>query len=448
MPNGGLVHESVRVLMISLHGSTVGYLAGYAGGRNILTFAPEYRANDPRPTFTLTTHPDFPRAAKLLSAPWLKQQRLHPVLSNLLPEGVLRELLAQALKTHTDNEFELFAHLGLDLPGAIIATALEPAEVPAYALEARTSVEPVPVSLQNTQTHCSLAGVQMKFSMLERDGRYRITESGALGDWIIKTPSRRHKSVPLNEYTAMNLARLAGVEVPEFRLVDVSTLDQLPPTNLPDEQYAFAIRRFDRCGQARIHTEDFAQVFVQYAHNKYEGINYEQIGRVLYQYTGDSLHNIQQFARRLLVNILLANGDAHLKNWSLIYPDGVTPELSPAYDIVTTRVYIEDERQYALNLGKTRKWYDVTLAHFVRWAEGAGVPWQVIKPHLADTLDRARTLWPKALAESPMLTEHRQQLVSHWRNLQPDFRIDSESLPGSAPNTLASIFRSGVVVKE
>ena len=74
---------------------------------------------------------------------------------------------------------------------------------------------------------------------------------------------------------------------------------------------------------------------------------------MLYQYTGQPLANAQQFARRLLVNILLANGDAHLKNWSLIYPDAVTPELAPAYDSVFTRAYIENERHFALNLGKT-----------------------------------------------------------------------------------------------
>jgi serine/threonine-protein kinase HipA len=53
----------------------------------------------------------------------------------------------------------------------------------------------------------------------------------------------------------------------------------------------------------------------------------------------------------LLVNILLANGDAHLKNWILIYPGRVTSELAPAYDIVTTMVYIGDGRKFALNLG-------------------------------------------------------------------------------------------------
>ena len=75
-----------------------------------------------------------------------------------------------------------------------------------------------------------------------------------------------------------------------------------------------------------------------------------------------------------LVNILLANGNAHLKNWSLLYSDQVTPRLSPAYDIVTTSVYIDNERCYALNLGKTKKWYDVTYANFEGWAKRAGVP--------------------------------------------------------------------------
>ena len=85
--------------------------------------------------------------------------------------------------------------------------------------------------------------------------------------------------------------------------------------------------------------EDFAQILVKYPHEKYDSANYEQIGRVIYVYSGDGLADVQQLARRLLTNILLANGDAHLKNWSLLYEDQVTPRLSPAYDIVTTSVY-------------------------------------------------------------------------------------------------------------
>ena len=88
---------------------------------------------------------------------------------------------------------------------------------------------------------------------------------------------------------------------------------------------AFAIKRFDRQsgvhGTERVHMEDFAQVLAKYPHEKYGSANYAQIGRILYQFSGDAITDAQQFARRLLVNILLANGDAHLKNWSLLYAD-------------------------------------------------------------------------------------------------------------------------------
>ncbi len=116
----------------------------------------------------------------------------------------------------------------------------------------------------------------------------------------------------------LRLASLVGVDIPEIRLIELAKLDNLPPINLPPEKLAFAIKRFDREQNTRIHMEDFAQVFVKYPQQKYDTANYEQIGRVLYEYSGAGLADAQQFARRLLVNILLANGDAHLKNWSLL----------------------------------------------------------------------------------------------------------------------------------
>gem|GEM_PF-5031306 len=68
-----------------------------------------------------------------------------------------------------------------------------------------------------------------------------------------------------------------------------------------EKKYAFAIRRFDRQGEKRMHTEDFAQVMVKYPHEKYDSASYEQIGKVLYNFTGNGLANVQQFARRLLL---------------------------------------------------------------------------------------------------------------------------------------------------
>lgn len=415
--------DEARVLTLSLHGRLVGYLAGYRNGRNVLSFVDDFYSDLARPTFSLTTHPDFPRAQRLMSSPWVRHQRLHPVLSNLLPEGVLRELLARGLKTHADNEFHLLAHLGQDLPGALIATPTEPQDVPRAVLATHGQARAVTFRPGLQARKFSLAGVQMKFSMKERDGRYNFSE-GELGDWIIKTPSTQHEHVPLNEYTAMALASMVGIDIPEIRLIELDKLSHLPQIRLPDEPYAFAIKRFDRDGEKRIHMEDFAQVLVKYPHEKYSAANYEQVAKVIYGYSADGLADAQQFARRLLVNILLGNGDAHLKNWSLLYQNKVSPRLSPAYDIVTTNVYIEDKQEYALNLAKTKRWDLATMTRFQAWAEKAGIPWRAIKPHLTDTMEKARELWPKALQELPMSEPHKSRLKKHWGSLQPDFRIE------------------------
>ncbi|ARU54345.1 HipA N-terminal domain-containing protein [Oleiphilus messinensis] len=416
--------DEVRVLGLSIHGVLIGYLAGYKNGRNVLSISDTFQNTPERPTFSLITHPKFPNAAKIMAEPWSRNQRLHPVLSNLLPEGALRELIAQGLKVHVDNEFYIFSYLGRDLPGAIEAIPMEPEDVPEYVLSTHGKAAAVKFDNLAQNNRFSLAGVQMKFSMKEKDGRYNISKGGVLGDWIIKTPSTKHKFVPLNEYTAMALAGLVGVDIPEIKLVDLDKLDNLPQINLPDEQQAFAIKRFDRDDGQRIHMEDFAQILVKYPHEKYTSANYEAIGKVIYNFSGDGLADTQQFARRLLVNILLANGDAHLKNWSFWYPDKTTPRLSPAYDIVTTNVYIENETQYALNLGKTKAWYVVTMAHFQTWADKSGIPWRAIKPHLDDTMAKARKLWPEALIGLPMDDSHKAGLRAHWGKLQSDFKID------------------------
>lgn len=415
--------DEVCVLRLTLHGRLVGYLAGFNNGQNVLSFAEEFKADANRPTFSLITHPDFPHSDKLMAEPWATNERLHPALSNLLPEGALRELIAQELKADTDNEFQFLSYLGEDLPGALVAEPVEPDKVPDNVLGAYGKVEAVKIREISQQNKFSLAGEQMKYSMKEKDGCYNRCKGNEPGDWIIKTPSTHHKDLPANEFTAMSLASLVGVDIPEIKLVEMDKLDNLPPIDLPDEKLAFAIKRFDRDNDVRIHMEDFAQVLAKHPHEKYNSANYEQIGRILYQFSGDSLADAQQFARRLLVNILLANGNAHLKNWSLLYSDRITPRLSPAYDVVTTSVYIEGERHYALNLGKTRAWQEVSYANFEAWADRSGIPWRVIKPHLDDTMEKARSLWPEAIQDLPMSGVHKFKLRKHWATLQGDIRV-------------------------
>ena len=252
-----------------------------------------------------------------------------------------------------------------------------------------------------------------------------MCSSDLLGEWIVKTPSTRHQDLPVNEYTVMKLAELAGVDIPEIKLVTLDQLQDLPPINLPNEQHTYAIRRYDRGEQhGRIHAQDFAQVLFKYAHEKYGTTNFEQVGKVIYQFTGHGLANVQQMARRLLVNILLGNGDAHLKNWSLLYTDQMTVELAPAYDIVYTQAYIPAESQISLNMAGNKDWYAMNMGHFEAWAKSVGVPWRAIKPHIDDVVEKARKLWPNYLQTAAMNVGHKAALQAHWRRLHLDFALN------------------------
>lgn len=412
--------ENVEGLSIQLHGIDVAVVAHYAGGKNILSFNPAFAAmpDYERPVFTLRQLLD----PTYLSKPQIRTDKVPPVLSNLLPEGALRELTAKALRCHTNNEFSILAYLGSNLPGAVIAKPIKAGDVPAWALEQRLSTEPQQIDVKHADTKFSLAGVQMKFSSSHVDGRYHIDKEISEDMWIIKTPSTVHKGVPVNEYTCMKLAEVAGADIPEIRLIELSELEGLPSIRLPDEQYAYGIKRFDRSSSGRIHTEDFAQVFGLYPSDKYQKINYEQLGNVLYRTSAERLKDIQQMARRLLINILLGNGDAHLKNWTLIYGDKKSPRLSPVYDVVFTAPYIEHD-SLALNIAGAKQWFEITMQHFQVWAEKAGAPWVAIKPHLLDVMEVARTQWLEQLQELPMLDAHKADLIQHWKQLNTDFQV-------------------------
>lgn len=415
--------EKVEGLALNLHGHNIGVLAHYAGGKNILSFNPDYigLANQDRPTFTLTQllDPEF------FSESQVRATRLPPILSNLLPEGALREYLTDNLKVHIDDEFSLMLHLRSHLPGALKVEPILEGGIPEWALTSRERVEPIQVDVGTASNKfSSLAGVQMKFSG-ERgtDGRYNIGGNGVKEDWIIKTPSTKHRHVPYNEYTAMKLAASLGVEIPEMELVDKNKFEGLPDIQLPNESDVYTIKRFDRSDEGNIHTEDFAQIFGLYARDKYKKFNYDHIAVALLETVPSVMHMTRQMTLRLLANLLVGNGDAHLKNWSVIYRDGRTPELSPAYDIVSTIVYLENDKGVALNMQKRKEWAEIGKGIFDRWAEENGLSKRLVRKSVNDAIKYAQSEWPTLLDTLPMIEDQKIKLKKHWQSLHPDFRF-------------------------
>ena len=97
--------EKVEALRISLHDWDVGVLTHYAGGKNILTFHPEFVAMPERERPIVTLRQKFD--TQYLQRSQIKTEKIPPLLSNLLPEGMLREWLATQLKCHINHEFAL-----------------------------------------------------------------------------------------------------------------------------------------------------------------------------------------------------------------------------------------------------------------------------------------------------------------------------------------------------
>lgn len=411
----------VRVLQISLYDQPVGFLAGYQDGKVIFTFSHDYISQDigERRTFSLKyfKKPDDAFRYQLKS-----RVKLPPAFSNLLPEGELRDYVVRNLKVHTDAEFDLLAKLGRDLPGALSAKELGCEEIPPYALEGRVHITPEATDFPESDRF-SLSGVLMKFSLFQSGGEFHVSRSKNIGTWIIKIPSSRFLQVPLNEFASMKLAEAAGITVPEIKLVNMEHIKGLPDIKMPDEKFALAIKRFDRDSEGRVHAEDFAQVFDLYPAEKYRHTNYDTMAKTIFHTFPDPIPDIQEFVARLSVNIMIGNGDAHLKNWSVSYKDGINPSLSPAYDILFTRAYIESEDSIALNLGKEKKTALLTLMHFKTLAKRTGIDWRIIRGRLHETIEKARDTWPALLNDLSMPDAHKKKLIKYWEGLTPDFKI-------------------------
>jgi len=392
----------MSTLRVWLGDRSVGWLVRDDAERTEFRMDPAYRADPARPVLgqRFVDDPDGRYRARMRLPPWF---------SNLLPEGLLRDEVARAHGFRSVREFELIATLGEDLPGAVRVTS-EDGAAPFAPDGAVDAPGPGPEAAPQPWKF-SLAGVQLKFSVLRSGRGLTIPANGVGGDWIVKLPDARFSRVPENEFATMTLAAAAGLDVPEVRLVPIETITGLPQGRWA-EANAFAIRRFDRApGGRRIHQEDFAQIVDQYPEGKYDSANYETVAAIVWRVVGDEA--LARFLRRLVFCIGIGNADAHLKNWSLVYPDGRSPALSPAYDLVSTLQYLPEDR-LALNLARSKRWEDVTRSSFARLAKRIGADEGGVLAAVADGVERFRSAWSDSRGTSlPLDSSDRARIDAH-----------------------------------
>jgi serine/threonine-protein kinase HipA len=382
-----------QALGVYLEERRIGIINRLAGDSHIFAFEQDYIDDPNRPTLSLSYKS---RTGGLVTAVRPVGRRLPPFFSNLLPEGHLREYLAKKAGVKKEREFYLMAVLGADLAGAVTVQPMEGGERgPEEHQEEEDRQE-------RNVLRFSLAGVQLKFSaVMEASGGLTIPAHGVGGSWIVKLPSPQHAAVPENEHAMLELARAIGIPVPRVRLVPVGEIEGLPPEAARLTGNALAVERFDRAegGRRRIHMEDFAQVFGLFPEDKYGERSYANVAAVLWAETGEA--GTYEFVRRLVFSVLIGNADMHLKNWSLLYPDGRTPVLSPAYDFVSTLPYIPDDR-LALSFGNSKSLEGVTIDQVRRFADTARLPMRPLKEIVSETVEKTQRAWKELPHKDPL----------------------------------------------
>lgn len=376
--------ERVQSLDISLNNLPIGTLVRTPGDYNAFNLLASYRSLNNPPIFSLSLRSVD---GGLRRDPKPIRGALPPFFANVLPEEKLREAMEKhhAASVRPGNDFDLLAALGTNLPGAVRA-------LPSNGM-------PVPIGPEaeaGKKARFSLAGVQMKLSVMKntgKEGGITLAVDDEQGEYIAKFPSVTHIGLSENEFAILALAEALGMDVPARELVDRSEFAGIPEEfNTMSRGKVLLVRRFDReASGARVHMEDFAQVFGRYPSEKYTGAAYHNIAAALN--SGVSFDAAIEFVRRLALTALTGNGDMHLKNWSLLYPgDGRTPTLSPVYDVLSTIPYIPKDGM-ALSLAGEKSFKALTQERWRSFANRSRLPEGAVMTAVAETAALVRAKW-------------------------------------------------------
>ena len=343
--------------------------------------------------------------------------RLPAFFQNMMPEGVFRTHLAQLRGCREDDHFALFAACGLDLPGAVKAL---PATLTKEQLAALLAQDNAPLDMSVTADPLplgvSISGVQPKLGLIELGGRYVARKRQGVTRIIGKLPQIDRLRLPEVEHLSLTLAHAAGANVCEHKLVPLAQMDIEHGYTLGGSSHFLAVTRFDRDGPKRIHCEDFAQVLNVDPQQKYRGASYAAMGSLMMRFPESlGVNAVYELLRLLVINDLLGNYDAHLKNFCLIYPDGRTPFLSKAFDIVAWSVYLGGQGSalalYRDNAGKKPP-IGLSPATLRTFCERVGIAEKPCASLIKDTVSKALELWPVLIESSLMSDTQKEKLLA------------------------------------
>lgn len=351
-------------------------------------------------------------------ASWDSPYGLAPIFEMNLPEGALRERLrlAFAKATGSFDDLDLLAIVGRSQVGRLRYTGLNeeldeavPFQSVDEILAARRDGGLFGYLLDRFAAFSGLSGVQPKFMVRDETA---FAEAGA-GDrsslrgatHIVKFWEAEYPELAANEYFCLRAAERCGLEVPQFRLAD--------------EGQALVIDRFDlRPDGTYRGLEDFCVLNARPTADKYRGSYETAVWKRFRQFASPDV--VTQDSERLFtlmaLNCALRNGDAHLKNFGVVYDNlEGTVSLAPVYDLVTTTAYIPADTM-ALTLDGSTRWPDATrLRTFGETREiGSPAAIRAILEKVADAVTETRAELSAHARERPAFTEIAGRMEQAW----------------------------------
>lgn len=398
--------NEIQSLDVFLQDLKIGTIVRTPADFNAFSLEPAYRNLEKPPIVSLSF-----RSANggLRNDPKPIQHALPPFFANMLPEERLREAMEKhhAGKVRPGNDFDLLAALGADLPGAVRVLPSD-----------GSATSPPPGAEGATKARFSLAGVQMKLSVIKntgKEGGLTLPLADGQGQYIAKFPSTNHIGLSENEFAMLALSEALGMEVPERELVEKSDFAGIPEEfNTLSTGQVLLVKRFDRGAEGeRIHIEDFAQIFGLPPSRKYDGASYHDIGNALN--VAVSMDAAIEYVRRLALTALIGNGDMHLKNWSTIYRgDGRTPALAPVYDVLSSVPYLPKD-QMALSLGGEKPFKALVPAVWRKFSNRARLPEKAVLSAVEEVVTSANEHWWKLPEGEVVPKPVRERIDDHIR---------------------------------
>lgn len=385
---------------VSVHGTRVGQLDRLSDEDQVYVFHfdPEWLDDPHRPTLGQLFEDRRPDSICSSGLPaWF---------AHLLPQGPWGRAINRSLGLGDDcGELELLLAIGDDLPGAVTLDPAMPRVLGPGGLAPRPD-EPT------GGMHFSLAGVQWKLSLRKGERGLVVPVRGENGDFIAKFPDEQFPGVTRVELAITRWAQLSGIQTSQVRSAIWDELESVPDALKCVEDTFLLSERFDRGPAGKVHFEDMGQVFGkppgEGPGGQYGG-SYEQLATVLQALTPDDMG---EYFNRLVFMVISGNGDAHLKNWGVLYPDRRNPVLSPAYDLVSSVLYRFNDG-LALTLDGKSAFQDIQEATFLCLAKRLKFERHALVQRVRQARERILDVWRSSGSDLGLNEREKERMERH-----------------------------------